>query len=153
MEVYERPANRFVAGFFGTPAMNFFAGRVKFNGDIPSFVIGNDTITLSQRLKTILAAYCNKEMVMGIRPENLSLRKLSAQVSNVISASVDVIEPLGNRIDIYLTGNGGMKFIVNADTHIKINIHDVLKVHVDCEKLHIFEPGKAGKNIPFTHST
>jgi len=153
LDVYERPANKFVAGFLGTPSMNFFTGRVKFNGDIPSFVIGNDTITLAQRFKTLLTDYSGKEMIMGIRPENLSLPKFSAQVSNVIGASVDIIESLGNHIDIYLTSNSGMKLIVNADTHIKTHMHDVLKVHVDCEKLHIFEPGEAGKNITLSNST
>ena len=153
VEVYERPANKFVAGFLGMPSMNFFAGRVVFKDDIPSFMIGKDTITLPQRFKTLLADYSGREMVMGIRPENLSLRKFSAQASNVIGASVDIIEPLGNRIDIHLTGNDSVKFIVNTDIRININIHDVLKVYVDCEKLHIFEPGQTGKNVTLFNST
>lgn len=153
LEVYEKPANKFVAGFFGTPSMNFFTGRVEFKGDIPSFTIGNDTITLPQRLKTLLTDYSSREMVMGIRPENISLRKLSDQVNNVIGASVDIIEPLGSHIDIYLTSNSGMKFIINTDTHIKIKIHDVLKVHIDCEKLYFFEHGEAGRNITLSNNT
>jgi multiple sugar transport system ATP-binding protein len=146
-EVYEKPANKFVAGFFGTPSMNFFTGRVKFNGDIPYFIIGNYTLTLPQRFKTFLADCSDKEMVLGIRPENLSLRKFSTETGNVIGASVDVIETLGSHIAVYLTGNSKMKFIVDTDTGVKVKIKDEVKVYVDCEKLHIFEPEKAGKNI------
>jgi hypothetical protein len=59
MEVYERPANKFVVGFFVLHQC-FFTGWVKFNGDVPSFIIGNDSITLPRRLKTLLADYSGK---------------------------------------------------------------------------------------------
>ncbi|MHC4312957.1 MAG: ABC transporter ATP-binding protein [Planctomycetota bacterium] len=144
---------KFVAGFFGAPSMNFFAGRVKFKGDIPCFVIGNDTITLPRRLKTILADYSDKKMTMGIRPEGLSLCKFSNQVGNVIDATVDMVEPLGNRVDIYLTSNTGTKFIANTDPHIEINVRDVVKVYIDSEKIHIFVPSEAGKNITLSDGT
>jgi multiple sugar transport system ATP-binding protein len=153
IEIYERPINKFVAGFFGSPSMNFFTGRVQFNGDIPCFVIGNDTITLPRRLKTILADYSDRKMTMGIRPESLSLGKFSNQTGNAISATVDIVEPLGNRVDIYLTNNTGTKFIVNTDPHIEINVQDVVKVHIDSEKIYIFEPGEAGKNIILSDGT
>jgi multiple sugar transport system ATP-binding protein len=153
IEIYERPINKFVAGFFGSPSMNFFTGRVKFKGDIPCFVIGNDTITLPRRLKTILADYSNRKMTMGIRPESLSLGKFSNQVGNAIGAIVDIVEPLGNRVDIYLTSNTGTKFIANTDPHIEINVQDVVKVHIDSEKIHIFEPGEAGRNITLSDGT
>jgi len=153
IEIYERPINKFVAGFFGSPSMNFFTGWVKFKGDIPCFVIGNDTITLPRRLNTILADYSDKKMTMGIRPESLSLCKFSNQVGNAIGATVDIVEPLGNRVDIYLTSNTGTKFIANTDPHIEINVQDVVKVHIDSEKIHIFEHGEAGKNITLSDGT
>ena len=146
-EVYERPANKFVAGFFGTPSMNFFTGQVKLKGDTQFFVIGNDTITLPQRLKTVLADYCNREMTIGVRPESLSLCKFSDQVGNEIDATVDIVEPLGNRVDIYLTNKTGTKFVVNTEPHIKFKVHDKVKVYIDSEKIHIFESGQAGRNV------
>ncbi len=147
IEIYERPINKFVAGFFGSPPMNFFTGRVKFYGDIPCFVIGNDTISLPRRLKTVLADYSDKKMTMGVRPENLSLCQFSNQVDNAIGATVDIVEPLGNRVDIYLTNNTGTKFIANKDPNIDTNVRDVVTLHIDSEKIHIFEPREAGKNI------
>jgi multiple sugar transport system ATP-binding protein len=153
MGIYERPVNKFVAGFFGSPSMNFFTGKVKFKGDIPCFVMGNDTITLPQRLKTALADYSDREMVMGIRPESLALCRSSNQPENAICATVDIIEPLGNRMDIYLTGDTGDKFIANTAPNIRINVKDVVKVNIDSEKIHIFEPDEAGKNITLSYDT
>jgi multiple sugar transport system ATP-binding protein len=126
---------------------------VKFEGDIPYFVFGGDIITLPRRLKSNLADYSDREMMMGIRPESLSLCKFSNQVGNTIGATVDIIEPLGNRVDIYLTDNTGTKFIASADPHIDINVHDVVKVYIDSDKIHIFEPGEAGKNITLFDGT
>jgi multiple sugar transport system ATP-binding protein len=153
IEIYERPINKFVAGFFGSPPMNFFTGWVKFKGDIPCFVIGNDTITLPRRLKTVLADYSGKKMTMGIRPESLSLCRFPNKVDNAISAIVDIVEPLGNRVDIYLTNNTDTKFIANTDPNININVQDVVTVHIDSEKIHIFEPGEAGRNITLSDDT
>ncbi len=153
IEVYEQPVNKFVAGFVGTPSMNFFIGWIKFKVGIPCFMIGKDTIALPQQLKTILADYCNKEMIMGIRPESLSFCKFSNQADNVIRAAVELIEPFGTHMDIYLTNNTGIKFVANIDPHIEIKVHDVVKVHIDSEKIHIFEPGEAGKNVTLSNST
>ncbi|MCK4292114.1 MAG: ABC transporter ATP-binding protein [Planctomycetes bacterium] len=145
--VYERPINRFVAGFLGTPAMNFFTGRLDFQNDAVSFVIGNDTITLGRRLKTLTAAYRNREMVLGIRPENLSLSLPSKQSGGSISAVVSVVEPLGNRTDVHLRTGAGDRFIVSIDPHIDVKPGDGAKIRIDPEKVHIFEPGPGGKNV------
>jgi len=145
--IYERPINKFVAGFFGSPPMNFFNGRMKFNDDIPCFVIGKDIITLPRRLKILLADYSDKKMTMGIRPESLSICKSSNKVDNAINAIVDIVEPLGSRVDIFLTSNTGTKFIANAVPNIDINVGDEVKVNIDSEKIHIFEPVEDGKNI------
>ena len=153
MEVYERPVNRFVAGFLGTPPMNFFTGSVKFENDTACFVVGNDTVILPQRLKAALADYRGKEMVLGVRPQNLSFprcfasQKRSCRGANTISATVSAVEPLGVRTDVCLTNDTGQRFIANIEPHIKLNVNDVLKVHVDADKTHVFEPGETGKNI------
>lgn len=156
-EVYERPVNRFVAGFVGTPPMNFFTGSVKFKNDTACFVVGNDTVILPQRLRTALADYRDKEMILGVRPENLSLQPphLASQeavgaAANTISATVSAVEPLGARIDVCLTNDTGQRFTANIEPHIKLNVNDVVKVHIDADKTHVFEPGQSGKNINYS---
>ena len=147
MEVYERPINRFVAGFFGTPPMNFLTGNIKLKNDTAYFTIGNDAIGLPQRLMTVLQDYYDKQMVLGIRPENVSLQQFSGQNDNVISATVNVIEPVGNRMDINLTHSTGQKFISSIDPHTKLQVNNEVKMYIDSGRIHIFEPGETGRNV------
>ena len=147
MEVYERPVNKFVAGFLGTPPMNFFAGGIKLKNDTAYFAIGDDAIKLPQRLKTVLQEYDGRQMVMGVRPENISPQQFPGQSDNTISATVNVIEPVGNRMDVYLTHTSGQKFIAGIDPHARLLVKDSVKMYIDSEKIHIFELDETGRNV------
>ncbi|MHC4482570.1 MAG: ABC transporter ATP-binding protein [Planctomycetota bacterium] len=153
MQVYDMPANKFVAGFIGTPPMNFFTGRLEFEGDTPYFVIGGDTISLPRHLKTALADYHEREIVLGIRPENLSPNQFPGQVDNTISAIVDIVEPLGTGTDVCLTTETGVKFIARLTPNTKFKAGDAVKMYINLEKIHIFEPGETGKNVTLSDST
>jgi multiple sugar transport system ATP-binding protein len=147
MDIYERPVNRFVAGFFGTPPMDFFEGNIKLENDTAYFTIGNDTIRLPQHLRILLCDYYDKQMILGIRPENVSLQQFSGQSDNTVSAIVNIIEPVGNRTDVYLTHATGQKFIAGIDPHTKLQTNNEVKMYVDSERIHIFEPGETGRNV------
>ena len=147
MEVYDRPINRFVAGFLGTPPMNIFNGCVKIKDDKAFFTMEKDTLLLPDRLKTALSTYNGKEMVLGIRPENISPLPYHDQKQNTITAKVQIVEPLGDRMDVYLDTIQGHRFIANIDPHIVIKAGDSIQMHIDIEKIHIFEPGDTGKNV------
>jgi multiple sugar transport system ATP-binding protein len=147
LEVYTRPANRFVAGFLGTPPMNFFAGRVGCENDGPSFVIDGETLVLPKSLRAVLQEHNGREMILGIRPEDISPKGLPGQVGNAISATVEVIEPLGARTDVAMTNRAGRKFIASADPHTQLKARDAVKMHINVEKAYIFESGGAGKNV------
>jgi multiple sugar transport system ATP-binding protein len=147
MEVYERPVNKFVAGFLGTPAMNFFTGNIKLRNDSAYFAAGNNTVRLPQRLGNVLKDYYDKQMILGIRPENVSPQQFSGQSDNAISATVNVIEPVGNRTDVYLAHPSGQKFIADIDPHTNLQSGDAVKMYIDTERIHIFEPGETGRNV------
>ncbi|MBN2593657.1 MAG: ABC transporter ATP-binding protein [Sedimentisphaerales bacterium] len=147
MEVYERPVNKFVAGFLGTPAMNFFTGDLKLKNDSAYFTIGNDAIRLLPGLRSVLRDYYDNQMVLGIRPENVSLQQFSGQNDNVVSATVNVIEPVGNRMDVYLTHSMGQKFIADIDPHTKLQVNNAVKMYIDLQRIHIFEHGETGRNV------
>jgi len=153
MEVYERPVNKFVAGFLGIPAMNFFTGCLKFKNDTTSFVIDNDTIMLPKRLRTVISDYHDKEIVLGVRPENFSPHQYLGQINNTISAAVNVVEPMGIRTDVYLTNHAGKKFVAGIGPYTKLKANDTVKIYIDLEKIHLFEPGETGKNITISGST
>jgi multiple sugar transport system ATP-binding protein len=147
MEIYERPVNKFVAGFLGTPAMDFFSGVLKLRDDSAYFIIGNDAVRLPQRLKTTLKEYYDKEMILGVRPENISLQQLPGQSDNAVSATVNLVEPIGIRTDVYLTHTGGQKFVASIDPHTGFAINDRIKLYFDLDKIHIFEHGQNGRNV------
>jgi multiple sugar transport system ATP-binding protein len=147
MEVYERPINRFVAGFLGTPAMNFFTGHLKPENDAIYFVTGNDRIMLPKRLATVLSGYREGEIVLGIRPESISPNQFSGQRDNAISAAVNVIEPVGIRTDIHLTSPAGTRLVASVGPHTELKPNDVVKIYIDLKKVHLFEPGQTGRNI------
>ena len=147
LEVYDRPVNKFVAGFLGTPPMNFFNGRIIFKNDVPYFEMSQEMIQLPRRLGVTLASYREKEMVLGIRPESFSQSKIDDLESNSFDATVNITEPLGDHIDVYLTARDDVQFIATIEPHIRMQIEEKITMYVDINKVHIFEPGDMGKNI------
>lgn len=147
MEVYDQPVNRFVAGFLGTPPMNFFDGCIELSNSNMVMTCGNDKITFSDILANKLSNYKGKEMVLGIRPEHISVEPITGQNNNIISATVNVIEPLGDRMDVYLTSASGHKFIANIDPHVKLEPEEPVQMYLDINRLHFFEHGETGLNI------
>lgn len=147
MEIYDRPVNKFVAGFLGTPPMNFFEGRIDFDQDKFAFVTSDTKITLPKRLKDKIANYKNDEMLLGIRPEHLSPIPIQEQEGNELKATIDVVEPLGDKTEVYLTTKSGKKFVANIDPYTEIKASDILKTYVDINHIHIFEPSMTGKNV------
>jgi len=147
MDVYDRPVNRFIAGFLGTPPMNFFDGTIKSENDKLYFSTGTDNILLSSKIKNAVASFKDQNMVLGIRPEHLSPEPTANQVENQIDSIAKVIEPLGDRMDAYLETSSNQKFIANIDPHVKIEVGQKITMYLDLEKIHIFEPGEKGKNV------
>jgi multiple sugar transport system ATP-binding protein len=151
LEVYDRPVNRFVAGFFGTPPMNFFEGHIISRNDGLCFDFGDEIIGLPQCLKTALGQYCGEQMILGVRPENISLDHGASQLGNSISATVGVVEPLGVRTDLYMTNCDGQRFVASVDPHTQLTIGDAVRIHIDIESAHFFEPGQNGRNIAISN--
>ncbi len=147
MEVYDKPVNKFVAGFLGTPPMNFLNGKVSSEKGKLYFVMLNDSIELPQRLNAKLNGCIGKDMVLGIRPESISPEKLEGIENNSIGVVVGIIEPLGDRMDVYLTTRADEKLVANIDPHTRMNVDEKVTIYIDINKIHIFEPGDAGKNI------
>ncbi len=147
MEVYDRPANKFVAGFLGTPPMNFCDGHVRLRNDNFCFAIRDEEIMLPSSMKNALVLHKDKEMVLGIRPEHLLLEPLRDQRDNSIDCTAVVVEPLGDRTGVYLEAAHGARFITNVDPHVNIQIGQPVRMYMDIEKINIFEPGETGKNV------
>jgi multiple sugar transport system ATP-binding protein len=125
LELYDRPANLFVAGFIGSPAMNMLAGRIKDG----SFIDGGGT---HWPLPPAYAGREGAEVVYGIRPEHLRLDP------NGIQARIQVVEPTGSETQVTLR-IGEISLMGAFRERIVANHGDVLAVSPDLPLVHIFD--------------
>jgi len=149
LEVYDRPANRFVAGFVGTPPMNFFDGRLVAENGALYFDEGANKILLPEPLASRVSGRQGTSVVLGVRPESLSERSEGAYAgtSNVLNVKVSVVEPLGDKMDVYVATAAHGHVICRIDAHSRIQEGQSLSLHLDMERVHVFEPGETGMNI------
>ena len=114
-EVFDTPANKFVAGFIGTPQMNFFAGKLVKEGGKYLVKVGEDVITLSDKQQADLKAQDTPEqdITLGIRPEHIDI--VEKYEENTVSASVDVCEMMGSELYIHTVCH-------EADTIVRVPV-------------------------------
>lgn len=143
MNIYNYPASTFVGGFIGTPPMNFFKGTVTVNGSGPSVTIGESQIFPAEVVKPALAEKAGKEVLLGIRPESISL--VPTHQTNTIQAHVLVVEPLGShKLLTMQVGSEGAKVSVPPD--LSCNPKDDVWLHFDPEKIRWMD-GATGEAI------
>jgi len=147
MEVYGRPVNRFVAGFLGTSPMNFIEGRLIHTDEHIGFAAGDVRISLPDSMRKNLSPYVNQKVVLGIRPEHLSVESLTGSVCSIIHVTVNLIEPLGDRANLHLTCSLSNKLIASVSPHLRLKPNDSVTTYIDVEQIHIFKPGETGQNI------
>ncbi len=161
LEVYDRPLNRFVAGFVGTPPMNFIHGKIDCSYSTPVFLFGTQKITLPARMTDVARRYANKDLILGVRPESLSPKREGKfdYPNNSFTAKVNVLEPLGDRVDLSLLPEGSPAtfhdLVCRTDAHEfgKLPVNGIITFFVDLARVHLFELGDTGVNITLTHET
>ncbi len=145
LELYNQPENVFVAGFIGSPAMNFFRGTVRQAGNVLQFVEANEkatpiTITLDERLSAKAAGYIGKPIVFGIRPEDVqdTLVVTNPEAGRTIEVKVEVSEPMGSETYLYLT-TGATAFIARVNPTDRFEADQKIKVTIKLENVHLFD--------------
>ncbi len=104
LELYNNPANKFVAGFIGSPAMNFIEGTIVKSSGMKFMEKGTTlSVDIPKDRQKRLEEYAGREIWLGIRPEHISSEKSKG---SKIRASVEVVEPMGNEIFVYFTCGG-----------------------------------------------
>lgn len=149
LEVYQRPANRFVAGFIGMPAMNFLSGRL-VDSDGGLFFEGRSIrLRIPAERAATLAGNAGRDVVLGLRPETLSDRRdgPNAGPEATIDAVVSVVEPLGDRMDVHLETPMGSELVCRLDARRPLREGDRVRMYVDMGRAHVFEPGDCGVNL------
>jgi multiple sugar transport system ATP-binding protein len=139
MEVYNQPLNQFVAGFIGSPPMNFLEARlVQDNGTLKVDFNGTRLPLPANKAKQV-ESYTNREVVLGIRPEDV-LPESGLQGRNLVplKATVEVLEPLGAEIILELASRG-QTFTARMDPQMRARMHDEISVYFDMERCHLFD--------------
>ncbi len=138
-QLYDHPVNRFVAGFIGSPAMNFV--DVNLDGDKLTGDAGI-TIPLPGRYRDVVGS-AGRKLVAGFRPEHLEIASgaTAATATNAASfrANADVVEYLGNEELLHVTA-GGRDIVAIVGSEHRIRPGDVLDLVVPLDKLHLFDP-------------
>ncbi|MGH8186117.1 MAG: ABC transporter ATP-binding protein [Steroidobacteraceae bacterium] len=130
MRIYERPVNLFVAGFLGNPAMNFFRGRVR---ESTSVLAGED----SEIMIPALQSYAGREIVAGIRPEDLQFGAAAAQGIR-LTATVDLVESIGNEAYIHAR-TGAWNVIARTSPYDLPESGAQITLHAVSERVHLFD--------------
>ena len=138
--LYDHPSNVFVAGFIGSPAMNFFEAKLeKSNGKlVVDSGVFRATVPTSKSAK--LSEYVGKDVVFGIRPEDVHDPKFKpADVeTSLVEAKVDVTELMGNEIFLYLEAQG-TSFVGRVDPRTAMRSGNEVQVAFNMENMHVFE--------------
>ncbi|MGH2391847.1 MAG: ABC transporter ATP-binding protein [Chloroflexota bacterium] len=147
-EVYEHPANVFVAGFIGTPAMNFLRGTVKAHEGSLVLDTGDFAVPLAGVGAESAAAYTGKALIAGIRPSAIALigrDELPVPDGGVITARVDVVEPMGDiaYIQAFLAGQ---LFTVRVDPQALPAAGQTVLLRINSAALHLFD-GESQRSI------
>jgi multiple sugar transport system ATP-binding protein len=146
LEVYDFPQNEFVAGFIGSPPMNFFRAKlVKADGSL-AMDMGNFQLKIPSEYASSYDKYLNKDVTFGIRPEDIADIYPEDETWKSFKAIVEVIEPLGAEIILEFS-KGDHSFVARVAPHSKSKLNEEVTVYFDMRKMHIFDP-ETGKVIP-----
>jgi len=142
LNIYHEPCNMFVAGFIGTPAMNFIDVNVVKEGE-KFYFDGNGEfkILVPAERNEAIKEYEGKTIVFGIRPEHIYDAELEGLVKstahNTVKVKVDVCEPMGNIVTMYLNA-GKIDIIATIDSETRAKDGNSMTIIFDMEKSHAF---------------
>jgi len=153
LNVFHKPANRFVAAFVGMPPMNFVEGQLAVHASGARFTSDGDvSIDLpADRYPTLKNTIDDggKNVVLGIRPEALSLSKSTAGAASSLKATVEVTEPLGSMMDVFATTTAGQRITARVKASL-LQPGSEVAFDVDYDHVHLFAPGQYGENLTLT---
>lgn len=141
MTIYDHPVNKFVAGFVGSPPINFMKGRLLVVNGRYYFDEGHFKVKLVEHMQRPLSPYEGREVVFGIRAEDIYDKLFVSESSpdNTISATCEVVEPLGSEVYLYLN-TGRHNFIARVGAHNRPEVNREMSLVFDMNKVHFFDP-------------
>ena len=144
LELYHHPANMFVAGFLGTPAMNFLPESkvISHEGGV-AVDTGEFVIHLPNEKAALLAPFVGRDVIVGIRPQDIHDKTLSplaeTQSKNTVRLKVDVLEPMG-AVTTVMMNTGRRTLVAEVDAETVAREEGSMDVLIDGAAVHLFDP-------------
>ena len=138
MELYNEPANRFVAGFIGSPAMNFAPVRIAAeNGSL--WAESKDLrIRVPALIAARLGAYADKETTLGVRPEDLRIANGADATDLSFDVAIEVVERLGSETLLDVAA-GSTTMVASVEPNVTAKVHEKLRLAINPDRLHFFD--------------
>ena len=138
--LYDKPVNKFVAGFMGSPSMNFMEGKLEEKKGGLFFNEDNFEVRVPDQMAALLKNYVGQEMIMGLRPEDIHDKVYAAKAltDNTIKATVEVVEHLGAESYVYMT-TSKTSFIAKMGSDANVEVNQEVELVFDMNKSHFFD--------------
>ena len=146
-QMYDFPANLFVAGFIGSPSMNFFEGKLIKEGKDMLVDLTSFKVKVPKDRQEIYEKMVGQDIIFGIRPEDIHNPQFAPPsiIAEPVSAKVDVTELMGNEIYLYLV-HGDHNFVARVDPRTRVSMGDEIEVVFNMDNFHIFDPNVNPEN-------
>jgi multiple sugar transport system ATP-binding protein len=140
LNLYNHPINKFVAGFIGSPSMNFMAGTVCNNNGM-IFAEGKIQLNIPSKFHQQLSPYIDKQIIFGIRPEDIYEANFAPGIKSFskVNSLLEVVEPMGNEIFLYLN-TGNHQFVARVNSSENPSVGNNVEIVFNMEKGHFFDP-------------
>jgi multiple sugar transport system ATP-binding protein len=138
--IYDKPANKFVAGFIGSPPMNFLKGKIIKKDGRLYFDEGRIQVKLVEEMYRHMQSYIDTEVIFGIRSEDIydKLFVSEAPPENTVRANCEVVEPMGSEVYLHLN-TGRHTFIARVGAHDRPQVNQDMELVFDMSKVHFFD--------------
>jgi multiple sugar transport system ATP-binding protein len=149
LEVYHKPANRFVAGFVGMPPMNFFEGTILADNGKLWFDEGTGKVAVPDWARQALLGKVGGRVAMGVRPQAVRDVPLPGAASDetALEMRVRVVEYLGDKMDVYLSTERHAQVVAHLDAHHGLAPNAVRRMYLDPNRLQFFDSDPAGTTL------
>ena len=139
LNIYKYPKNKFVAGFIGSPPMNFMLGRIIRDNGL-WFDEGKIRLGLANKFERALEKFMNKDIILGIRPEDIydSTNAGTIKDRSNVPLRAEVVEPMGNEVYLYAAA-GGHSVIARLSAEFQAELGETIDVVFDMSKVHLFD--------------
>jgi multiple sugar transport system ATP-binding protein len=138
LQLYGKPANRFVAGFIGSPAMNFVPMTISDSAGVLWADAEGLRLKVPPQMGARVRAHAGKRMILGVRPEALHPANGADPADYSFATAVDVVEPLGNEILVNFRA-GGAPMVARVDPAVQVKAHQSIRLALDPERVHFFD--------------